>query len=156
MAKRRPSDDSVCRNRKATHRYEILEQVECGIVLLGTEVKSVRERSVSIEEAYARVEDGELWLLKCHIAPYSHGHGQNHDPLRRRKLLLHRQQIRRIAQHVEQQGLTIIPLRLYFNDRGMAKVTIGLARGRRHADKRQAMKAREHAREIARAAQRRR
>lgn len=156
MAKKRPSNDSVCQNRKATHRYEILERIECGIVLRGTEVKSVRERAVSIDEAYARVESDELWLLKCHIAPYSHGHGQNHDPLRRRKLLVHRPQLRRIRQDVEQQGLTLIPLRLYFNERGIAKVTIALARGRRVADKRQAMKAREHAREIARATQRRR
>ena len=156
MAKTPPLDHSVCRNRKATHRFEILDQMECGIVLRGTEVKSVRERAVSLDEAYARIEDNEVWLLGCHIAPYSHGQGQNHDPLRRRKLLLHVQQIRKLRPQVEQKGLTLVPLKLYFSERGIAKVTLAIARGRRAADKRQAMKAREHAREIARASSRRR
>ena len=151
MAKRRASDNSVCRNRKASFRFEILEKIECGLVLRGTEVKSLRERACTLEEAYARLEGAELWLIGLHISPYSHGHSANHDPLRRRKLLLHRREIAKIKPKVEQRGLTLVPLRIYFNERGLAKVTIGLARGKRTADKRQDMRARDHKREMDRA-----
>lgn len=148
MAKRQSSDNSVCRNRKATFRFEILEKLECGLILRGTEVKSLRERACTLEEAYARLEGGELWLIGLHISPYSHGHSAGHDPLRRRKLLLHRREIAKIRPKVEQRGLTLVPLRIYFNERGFAKVTIGLARGKRMADKRQDMKTRDHEREM--------
>ncbi|MGB2986192.1 MAG: SsrA-binding protein, partial [Phycisphaerae bacterium] len=96
MAKKTPRDNTVCRNRKATYRFQILEELECGIVLQGTEVKSLRERTASIEEAYARIEDGELWLIGCHIAAYKFGHTRNHDSLRRRKLLVHARELRRL------------------------------------------------------------
>ncbi len=146
----------ICRNRKAGHRFEILEQIECGIALRGTEVKSLRDRAASLEEAYARIERGEIWLIGCHIAAYTHGHTLNHDPLRRRKLLLHARQIRKLKPKVEQRGLTLVPIRLYFNDRGIAKLALALARGKRVADKRQALKTREHKQEIDRAIRRRR
>ena len=148
MAKRQSSDNSVCRNRKAAFRFEILEKFECGLILRGTEVKSLREKACTLEEAYACLQGGELWVIGLHISPYSHGQNANHDPLRRRKLLLHRREIAKIRPKVEQRGLTLVPLRIYFNERGIAKVTIGLARGKRMADKRQDMKARDHKREM--------
>lgn len=156
MAKKTPRDNTVCRNRKATYRFQILEELECGIVLQGTEVKSLRERTASIEEAYARIEDGELWLIGCHIAAYKFGHTRNHDSLRRRKLLVHARELRRLKPKVEQKGLTLVPLALYFNERGVAKVSLGLARGKRRADKRQDLQKRDHQREIERAMRRRR
>ena len=148
MGKRQSSDNSVCRNRKAAFRFEILEKFECGLILRGTEVKSLREKACTLEEAYDCLQGGELWVIGLHISPYSHGHNANHDPLRRRKLLLHRREIAKIRPKVEQRGLTLVPLRIYFNERGIAKVTIGLARGKRIADKRQAMKTRDHKREM--------
>ena len=156
MPRKTTADNAVCRNRKASHRFQILETVECGIALLGTEVKSLRERAASIEEAYARIEGGELWLIGCHIAAYKFGHTRNHDPLRRRKLLVHARELRRLKPKVEQKGLTLVPLALYFNERGVAKVSLGLARGKRRADKRQDLQRRDHQREIERAMRRRR
>jgi SsrA-binding protein len=156
MAKKATPDNIVCRNRKAAHRFHILERIECGIALLGTEVKSLRERAVSIEEAYARIEGGELWLIGCHIATYRFGHDRSHDPLRRRKLLAHARQIQKLRARVEQKGLTLVPLKIYFNERGVAKVSIGLAQGKRRADKREDLKARDHKREINRAMHRKR
>ena len=150
MAKRQSSDNSVCRNRKATFRFEILEKYECGLILLGTEVKSLREKACTLEEAYATLQGGELWVIGLHIAPYSHAQSAVHDPLRRRKLLLHRREIAKIRPKLEQLGLTLVPLRIYFNERGIAKVTIALAKGKRFADKRQDMKARDHKREMER------
>src|SRR3989304_9418629 len=114
MSKPSPADDTVCRNRKATFRFEILEQFECGIRLRGPEVKSLRDRNASIDEAYARIEDDELWLIGSHIAAYAFADAQNHDPLRRRKLLLRAREIRRLRPRVEQKGLTLVPLRIYF------------------------------------------
>jgi SsrA-binding protein len=155
MAKRPVQDQSVCRNRKADFRFEIIEKIECGIVLRGSEIKSLRERAASIEEAFARIENNEAWLIGCHIAPYSHANTANHEPLRRRKLLLHRQEIRKLLPKVEQKGLTLVPLRVYFNERGIAKVTLGLARGKTASDKRQSLKEREDRREIERSLKRR-
>ena len=155
MAKKNAPDDAVCRNRKASHRFQILERIDCGIVLLGTEVKSLRARSVSTEEAYARLENDELWLIGCHIAAYKFGHTRNHEPLRRRKLLAHTREIRKLKPKLEQKGLTLVPLRIYFNQRGLAKVTLGVARGKNVADKRQDLRARAHKREIERALRRR-
>ena len=151
MSKASPTDTTVCRNRKATFRFEVLEQFECGIVLRGTEVKSLRNKNASIEEAYARLEDGELWLIGSHIAAYSSAHAQNHEPLRRRKLLLHAREIRKLRPQIEQKGRTLVPLRVYFNERGIAKVSVALARGKTLGDKRRTLQTREHKREMDRA-----
>ncbi|MGD2111209.1 MAG: SsrA-binding protein SmpB [Phycisphaerae bacterium] len=156
MAKKATPDNIVCRNRKAMHRFQVLERLECGMVLVGTEVKSLRDRNASIEEAYARIEGGELWLIGSHIAPYRFGHDFNHDPYRRRKLLAHARQIEKLKSRVELKGLTLIPLKIYFNDRGVAKLSLGLAQGKRAADKRESLKARDHKREIERAMRRKR
>jgi len=156
MAKKQPDDNSICRNRKAGFRFEFIEKFECGIVLVGTEVKSLRSGQVSLDEAYARLENDEVWLIGCHIGPYSHGTTQAHDTLRRRKLLLHAREIRKLKPKVEQRGLTLVPVRMYFNDRGIAKVTIALARGKSVSDKRQTLKTKQDKRDMERAMQRRR
>ncbi len=156
MSSKATPDNTVCRNRRASHRFEILEKIECGIALRGTEVKSLRQRVASIEEAYARIIDGELWLIGCHIAPYKFGNTQNHEPLRQRKLLARAREIKKLNRTLEQKGLTPVPLRVYFNNRGVAKVSLGLARGRNFADKRRTLQTREHKREISRALRRRR
>lgn len=140
-------------NRRALHDYEILERVEAGIALTGSEIKSVREGKVSLQEAYARPERGELWLQGAHIAEYSPAARFGHEPRRPRRLLLHRSQIRELAREVEQRGLTLIPLRLYLKG-GLAKVELGLARGRRQYDKRQVIAKREADREMERALRR--
>ena len=154
MVKNAALDKTVCRNRKAAYRFEILEKLECGIVLRGTEVKSLRDTTASIEEAYAKIEGHELWLIGCHIAPYKFGHTQSHEPTRRRKLLARATEINKLGHKVEQRGLTLIPLALYFNKRGIAKVSLGLVRGKKLADKRRALQTREHQREIDRATRR--
>ena len=156
MPKQRATDNIVCRNRRATFRYEILQTLECGVVLLGTEVKSLRERAASLDEAYARIDRGELWLVDSHISSYRFGHTTNHDPKRRRKLLLHARELRKLKPIVEKKGQTLVPLQIYFNSRGLAKVTLAVARGKKVADKRQALKARDDQREIRRAIRRRR
>ena len=148
MVRKSTSDNVICRNRKARFRFQVLETYHCGIVLRGTEVKSLRERACSLEEAYARLEKGEMWLVGFHIAPYRCGHTGNHDPLRRRKLLLHARELRKIIPKVEQRGLTLVPLQVYFNERGLVKVSIALARGKKVVDKRQDQKRRDHMREI--------
>jgi SsrA-binding protein len=145
------SEHNVAVNRKALHDYEILERFEAGIVLSGSEIKSIRAGKVSLQEAYARPENGELWLVGAHIAEYAAAsHFGRHDPRRRRKLLLHRHEIRELEEAVEKRGLTLVPLRLYLK-RGKAKLEIGLARGRRRYDKRQAIARREAEREMERA-----
>lgn len=136
-------------NRRARFEYHILESMEAGIVLTGTEIKSVREGGVSISEAYARLRDGELWLLGMHIPPYKQGSFSNVEPNRPRKLLLHKEQIERLGGRAAEKGLTIVPLRMYFT-RGRAKVEIGLARGKKIWDKREATAKRDVQREIAR------
>ncbi|HZU07514.1 MAG TPA: SsrA-binding protein SmpB [Chloroflexota bacterium] len=137
-------------NPKAFHDYHILETVEAGIALTGTEVKSVRAGRVSLREAYARIERGEAWLLGAHIAPYAQGNRYNHEPTRPRKLLLHRGEIGYLAGKTRESGVTLVPLRLY--DRGgHIKVELGLARGKKQWDKRQAIAQREARREIDRA-----
>ena len=157
MSKKRPTYDAVCRNRKASHRFEILEKIECGLVLHGAEVKSLRNRDVSIEEAYARVDGNELWLIGCHIAPYAFANAQNLEPLRRRKLLLHARELAKLRQRMDQKGFTVVPLAMYFNDRVIAKVSRGVARGKQLADKRRDLKKRDQQRDIdARRAWRRR
>jgi len=155
MAKPISSDNNVCQNKRGVFRFEILEKLECGIVLTGTEVKSLRDKNVSIEEAYVRIDGDELWLVGAHVAPYSFGHARNHDPVRKRKLLAHTSEIHKLRPKVEQRGLTLVPLRIFFSARGIAKVMIGLARGKTVGDKRETLKAKEHKREIERATRRR-
>ena len=149
------SNETVCTNRKAGFRFEILEKIECGIALLGSEVKSLRDRNASIDEAYVRIDGEELWLIGSHIAPYTFANTRNHEPLRKRKLLVHKHEIRKLRPKVEQKGLTLVPMRIFFNVRGLAKATIALARGKTLGDKRQTLKTREHKREIDRAMKRR-
>lgn len=156
MSRPAQEDKNVCQNRKARFRFEILETLECGIELLGSEVKSLRERAASIEEAYARIDRDELWLIGANIPAYAHAPAQQHDPDRKRRLLAHKSEIRKLKPKVDLRGLTLIPLRLYFNDRGIAKVAIGVAKGKTLGDKRESMKAREHKREIDRAVRGRR
>jgi SsrA-binding protein len=148
MSKNAVPDQTVCRNRKALYRFEILEKLECGIMLRGTEVKSLREKNASIEEAYARIDGDELWLIGAHVAQYKFGHTQSHEPLRRRKLLAHTTEIRKLKHKVDQKGFTLVPLAVYFNNRGIAKVSLGLVRGKKFADKRRDLQTREHQREI--------
>ncbi len=143
-------DRVVVTNRKATHLYEILETYEAGLVLRGTEVKSLREGQANFKDSYALVEGGEAWLVGCHISPYHHGSDANHDPVRRRKLLLHRGEISRLLGKVQERGLTLVPLRLYFKN-GRAKLELGLGRGRKLRDKRHAIREREMRREMDRA-----
>jgi SsrA-binding protein len=126
----------VATNKKAFHDYEILERFEAGIVLLGTEVKSIREHRVNFKDGFARVQGGEVWLEGFHISPYSHGNIHNHDPERRRKLLLNRREINKLMGEVTKGGLTIVPLKIYFSA-GKVKVEIGLARGKKLFDKRE-------------------
>jgi SsrA-binding protein len=136
-------------NRRARHDYTIEDTVECGIVLAGSEVKSVRDGKVVLRYAYARVEDGEVWLYAMHVAPYAFAR-PDLDPDRRRKLLLHRKEIAELARATEQQGVTLVPLRLYFKDRRV-KVELGVGRGKKHYDKRQSIAERDAKREAERA-----
>ena len=146
----------VAVNRQAFHNYEIIEKFEAGMVLTGTEIKSARDGQINLKDAYGIVKSGEIWLLNCHISPYSHGNMMNHDPLRPRKLLLHRKEINKWLGKTKQKGLTIVPLRIYFSPRGQAKVEIALARGKRQYDRREAIKDREAGRELQRAMKSRR
>jgi SsrA-binding protein len=143
----------VASNRRARHEYHIEDSMEAGLVLTGTEVKALRSGRASLGEAFARVERGEVWLHHLHIPPYDQGNIFNHEPLRPRKLLLHRRQIERLAGRAGQKGYTIVPLRLYFT-RGRAKVEIALARGKKLYDKREAIGEREAGREAQRAVKR--
>jgi SsrA-binding protein len=140
----------VAANRKAFHDYEILEKLEAGISLTGTEIKSMRAGGAHIREAYARPLNGEMWLYGAHIAPYAAGSHMNHEPTRPRRLLMHRRQIVEWTSSMSEKGLTIVPLTLYLKN-GMAKVELGLVRGRKQYDKRQAIAKREQDREIQRA-----
>lgn len=142
-----PNSRHICRNRKARYEYEILEDLECGVVLQGSEVKSVRNGKVSLDEAYARLRDNELWLLGANINEYPQANLMNHEPKRPRKLLLHRRELQKFAAKAEQQGFTLIPLDIYLKD-GRIKVRIGLARGRKVHDKRDKLKKDTDRREI--------
>jgi SsrA-binding protein len=133
-------------NRQAFHEYFIEDKLEAGIVLVGTEVKSLRQGRANLKESYALVRHNELWLLNCHISPYSHGNLNNHDPLRERKLLLHREEIRRLDRRRKHSALTLVPLRLYLR-KGKVKVELALARGKKLYDKREAIKRRDLDRE---------
>jgi SsrA-binding protein len=140
----------VAVNRRAWHDYEILDRIEAGIALTGSEIKSVREHKVSLQEAYARPDKGEMWLEGAHIAPYDPAAQFGHTPRRPRRLLLHKAQIRELSRQVEQRGLTLIPMRLYLKN-GMAKVELAVARGRRQYDKREAIARKDADRDIERA-----
>lgn len=140
---------SIARNKRARHDYHILETWEAGIALVGTEVKSLREGKANISDAYGTVRDAELYLLNLHISPYERGGYTNHEPTRTRKLLLHRKEIRRLIGAVEREGLTLVPLELYFK-RGVAKVTLALAKGKKLHDKRETARRRDAEREMAR------
>ncbi len=139
---------TVAQNRKARHDYTIEETLEAGIALTGTEIKSVREGHVNLQDAYARIERGEAWLVGAHVAPWSGGNRYNHEPMRDRKLLLHRTQIDQLAGKTRAKGLTLVPLAMYFNDRGRAKVQLGLARGKKNYDRRRDIAARDARRDM--------
>ena len=139
----------VTKNRKAFHDYHIDDKYEAGISLVGTEVKSLRAGSANLKESYVIIKDGEAFLFNCHISPYSHGNLQNHEPLRTRKLLLHKKEISRLWGSISQKGYTIVPLKIYFKN-GKAKVEIGLGRGKRQYEKRATIKEKEANREIER------
>ena len=141
---------SVARNPKATHDFHVLDTMEAGLVLTGTEVKSLRRRGASIKEAFARISRGEVWIEKLNITPYEQGNRYNHDPIRSRKLLLNRREIEKLVGAVEREGLALIPLELYFI-RGRAKIALALAKGKKAHDKREDLKKREAQREVARA-----
>lgn len=145
----------ICRNRRALHEYEILDRLECGIVLVGSEVKSLREGRSSLEDAYARVDDGEVWLIGCEIPEYTMANRQNHKPKRPRKLLLHRREIAKFAGRSSQRGLTLVPLSLYFKN-GRAKLELAVAKGKQLHDKREAAKKADAQREIRQATNARR
>lgn len=150
MAKTDKAEDGIkviCRNRRATHDYEISDRLECGLMLTGTEVKSLRDGTASLEESYAKIEGNELWLIGSEIPEYSTASRNNHKPKRPRKLLVHRREIAGFAGKASQRGFTLIPLRMYFKG-GLAKVEIGVARGKQVHDKRQSEKAREAKRQI--------
>ena len=145
----RRGDQLLITNRKARHDYHVLETWECGIVLQGAEVKSLREGKANLQDGYARVEDGEIWLHGMHVSPYAFSRAEL-DPVRRRKLLLHAKEIEELRQRTEEKGLTLIPLRVYFKE-GRAKVELALCRGKRNYDKRQALAERDARRETERA-----
>ncbi len=145
-----PNSKTVCRNRKARHLFDILDELECGIALCGSEVKSIRNAKISIDEAYARMKDGELWLFNADIAEYPQASVMNHEPKRPRKLLLHKRELEKFAASAEQQGHTLIPLAVYFS-RGIVKVNIALAKGRKLYDKREKLRQKEDKRDIRRA-----
>ncbi len=139
----------ICQNKKARFHYSIEDSLEAGICLLGTEVKSLREGKVNLGDSYGTIKNGELFLVDVHISPYSHGNRNNPDPLRTRKLLLHKQEIRRLIGKVQEKGFTLIPLRLYFSN-GKAKVELGLAKGKKLFDKRETLKQKAMQREMER------
>lgn len=141
----------IAKNRRAFHDYEILETFEAGIELAGTEVRSLRDSNCQLTDAFALVRNGEVWLSNLHIAPFSHGNINNVDPDRRRKLLLHKRQIRYLASKTQEKGLALVPLKMYFKDNGLVKVELALARGKKLYDKRESMKKRDTARDIDRA-----
>jgi SsrA-binding protein len=155
MSKKKSSTEQIqsgviCKNRKARHEYEVVDTLEAGIQLVGTEVKSLRNGGGNIRDSFGRVEDGEVFLYNLHIAPYSHGNQFNHAPDRSRRLLLHKREIRRLDGLTSQKGLTLVPLSLYFKN-GRVKVALGVCRGKAKADKRQDLRERDAAMEVKRA-----
>ena len=152
---REQAQKNIAENRKAFHDYHILETFEAGVALLGTEVKSIRGGNVNLRDSYARVESGEVWIYNVNVSPYSHRGYADHEPTRRRKLLLHKQEIRKLIGKTVEKGMTLVPTRLYFKD-GRIKVAIGLAKGKKAHDKRETVKRREADRETRAAVKERR
>jgi len=152
---REEAQKNVAENRKAFHDYHILETFEAGVALLGTEVKAIREGNVNLRDSYARVDGGEVWIYNVHIKPYSHRGYADHEPTRKRKLLLHRQEIRKLIGRTVERGMTLVPTRMYFKD-GRVKVALGLAKGKQAHDKRETIKRREADRETRAAVKERR
>jgi SsrA-binding protein len=149
--KRKVASGDVATNRQASYRYNLLERIECGIVLTGTEVKSLREGNAQLKDGYAQIRDGEVWLIGVYIAPYGPAARENHDPERPRKLLLHRREIERLESSLNERGLTLVPTRMYFaGPRSRAKVELALARGKDLYDKRDTIRKREMARDVQR------
>lgn len=146
----------IAHNRKAKHKFEILEKIECGIVLVGSEVKSLREGKISLDEAYVRIKDAEIWLVGADIAEYRQANRWNHDPKRPRKLLVHAKQLGKLASRAHEKGMTLVPLQMYFNARGIIKVSVGVCRGKKLFDKREAKKTRDVKRDLDRAMKARR
>jgi len=138
----------VAENKKAFFNYDLLEKLEAGISLLGSEVKSIREGRVSLKESFAEIRNGEVYLLNCHISPYEAANRFNHEPRRPRKLLLHKQEIKRLTGKIKEKGLTLIPTKVYFNEKGTVKIELALARGKRAFEKKEAIKARDVEREV--------
>jgi SsrA-binding protein len=143
------------KNRRVVHQFHVLEAVEAGIVLMGSEVKSIRQGNLNLTDSYARLDDGEVYLVHCHISEYKDAGLFGHEPLRRRKLLLHRSEIQKLERRVKEKGCTLVPLRVFFSARGIVKVSLGVCKGKQTHDKRQDLKAREADREMRRAASRR-
>ncbi len=148
--KRKIGAGDIASNRQAAYRFNLLERFECGIVLTGTEIKSLREGKAQLKDGYASVENGEVWLHNVHIPPYAPAARDNHDPERPRKLLMHRREIERLVGKTQEKGLTLVPTRVYFSG-PHAKVELALARGKEHRDKRRDLKDREQRREVERA-----
>ncbi len=144
----------IADNRKARHNFEVIDSLECGVVLVGSEVKSLRAGKVSLEEAYGRVRGDEVWLVGCDIAEYAQATAWQHEPKRPRKLLMHRRQVQKFARQAHEKGLTLVPLKVYFNERGIAKVLLGLCRGRKLHDKREKLRKEDQNRDIQRAMRR--
>jgi SsrA-binding protein len=146
QSEREKAQSSIAENRKAFHDFHLLDTFEAGLVLLGTEVKAIREGRVNLRDSFARVEDGEVFIYNVHISPYSHRGYADHEPLRRRKLLLHRSEIRKLIGKTVEKGMTLVPTRLYFKD-GRVKVAVSIAKGKKDYDKRETIKKRETDRE---------
>lgn len=143
----KPEVKNISDNRRARHDYEVLEVFEAGIELVGTEVKSMRQSRANLQDSFARVEEGQLWLYNMHVSPYDHGNRFNHDPLRRRKLLMHNREIAKLKSKMQEKGLTLIPLKIYFK-KNWVKVDLALARGKHLYDKREAVAKRESKRQL--------
>jgi SsrA-binding protein len=150
MAEKKNEHKTIATNRKARHEFEILDTIEAGIALLGSEVKSLREGKVNIQDSHARIEHGEVILYHAHIPEYTQANANNHDEYRPKKLLLHRNQIRKLQRQVEEKGMALIPLALFFNEKNLVKVTLGIARGKRLFDKRETLAKRDAERSLQR------
>jgi SsrA-binding protein len=148
MTEKQTGEKTIATNKKAYHEYLILEKMEAGVSLLGTEVKAIREGRLNLKDSYAMVQAGEAFLFNCHISPYSHGNLENHNPTRSRKLLLHQKEIRKLIGKTQEKGLTLVPLRVYFK-KGRIKIELGVARGKKLFDKRETERRKEADREAA-------
>jgi|SRR5699024_3100950 len=149
MVKQKQHSRPLAQNRKASHDYYILDTVEAGVSLTGTEIKSVRAARINLKDGFAQIRNDEAWLMNVHISPYDQGNQFNHDPLRNRKLLLHKKEIKRLEQETSKKGVTLVPLKVYLKH-GFAKVLLGIAQGKRDYDKRESIKRRDQEREIQR------